>query len=196
MLAARRRALLRPRRASSIRTRIKTYIVDIAGFEPATLAEHLPLEQGLRPPVRCPEEENLASRRASSIRTRIKTLFFLLGLCYFVVLAEHLPLEQGLRPPNTVTVLRLFDGLAEHLPLEQGLRTQEEGNCTGYAKSRRASSIRTRIKTSLPRAGPLQAALLAEHLPLEQGCRGERLGRIIRGDCCVNSLLLLVYVLL
>ena len=38
-------------------------------------------------------------------------------------------------------------GLAEHLPLEQGLRLREVLVAVGVSVSRRASSIRTRIKT-------------------------------------------------
>ena len=61
-----------PRRASSIRTRIKTFKDSSIYLVLAILAEHLPLEQGLRP-----------------------TVFRI--IIYYITLAEHLPLEQGLR---------------------------------------------------------------------------------------------------
>ena len=61
------------------------------------LAEHLPLEQGLR----------------HTMRDTI------IGIS--LLLAEHLPLEQGLRHPKQLRS-NLAQPLAEHLPLEQGLR--------------------------------------------------------------------------
>ena len=88
----------------------------------ALLAEHLPLEQGLR------------------------LWFSSYALVSLPQLAEHLPLEQGLRPssgePRGPDLL-----LAEHLPLEQGLRLNKRIAIFSYHKARRASSIRTRIKT-------------------------------------------------
>ena len=64
------------RRASSIRTRIKTFI-KLADLDSLyLLAEHLPLEQGLR------------------------LLIDLQLHCCGLHLAEHLPLEQGLRPSS------------------------------------------------------------------------------------------------
>ena len=61
------------------------------------LAEHLPLEQGLR--------QSYNTFKCCKIR-----------------LAEHLPLEQGLRLRRPIMLVALLDVLAEHLPLEQGLR--------------------------------------------------------------------------
>ena len=67
------------------------------GMNIYALAEHLPLEQGLR-------QEEMGS---------ILSLDF--------TLAEHLPLEQGLRQERSSDFF-FTSTLAEHLPLEQGLR--------------------------------------------------------------------------
>ena len=85
------------------------------------LAEHLPLEQGLRQVAIKLDVVVALSRRASSIRTRIKTVAACLVYHVLDILAEHLPLEQGLRPFLDASVADLCV-LAEHLPLEQGLR--------------------------------------------------------------------------
>ena len=88
----------------------------------------------------------------------------------FLGLAEHLPLEQGLRRTahrlggNTCT-------LAEHLPLEQGLRPMRDTIIGISLLTRRASSIRTRIKTHSHCKSIILSNVLAEHLPLEQGLR-------------------------
>ena len=59
------------------------------------LAEHLPLEQGLR------QLDGFVC-------------------VHFLLLAEHLPLEQGLRLQLVSEVVEVTLDLAEHLPLEQG----------------------------------------------------------------------------
>ena len=143
---------MQTRRASSIRTRIKT------SLSYSYLLQRL-------------------SRRASSIRTRIKTDRCSTDQNPLPLLAEHLPLEQGLRLHgselfNTVRVL------AEHLPLEQGLRHLPFPLQRQHTLSRRASSIRTRIKTNVEVVSTVICRPLAEHLPLEQGLR---LGLV--GDC-------------
>ena len=110
------------RRASSIRTRIKTHLFLHFHMQKQILAEHLPLEQGLRPDTCEP--------------------------CRLIKkLAEHLPLEQGLRQ---IDLIGEWDDirLAEHLPLEQGLRQANNPPIYSRTVTRRASSIRTRIKTS------------------------------------------------
>ena len=154
----------------------------------------------------------MVSRRASSIRTRIKTkpprtYYQILG-----TLAEHLPLEQGLRL-SEIYPQASFICLAEHLPLEQGLR-----HCRGQLKfpvypARRASSIRTRIKTPLSvdqlslrhfsrRASSIRTRIktrrswivlgdpttLAEHLPLEQGLRRSWLYPAQKSLSCSQSI--------
>ena len=87
------------------------------------LAEHLPLEQGLRLGDCIVDWE----RRAG--------------------LAEHLPLEQGLRLFTVLDVNHKSIVLAEHFPLEQGLRPPSRRLVGSCPPTRRASSIRTRIKT-------------------------------------------------
>ena len=64
------------------------------------------------------------------------------------MLAEHLPLEQGLRHPYFYKHYIFVALLAEHLPLEQGLRLRGSNLLNQEEPTRRASSIRTRIKTN------------------------------------------------
>ena len=71
-------------------------LLEVSAFE-KSLAEHLPLEQGLR---------HLFHSFPAILQ----------------LLAEHLPLEQGLRPKRPTPLCTLHRELAEHLPLEQGLR--------------------------------------------------------------------------
>ena len=87
------------------------------------------------------------------------------------MLAEHLPLEQGLRHLISSEDLQVNLFLAEHLPLEQGLRHAPDASYRTSDRSRRASSIRTRIKTHLQECLSSLVIPLAEHLPLEQGLR-------------------------
>ena len=110
------------------------------------LAEHLPLEQGLRPSDVSSLATSGVARRASSIRTRIKTTALMFSSPSVVILAEHLPLEQGLRLSYILGIF-YFD------------------------TTRRASSIRTRIKTPWSSNSSVRLPSLAEHLPLEQGLR-------------------------
>ena len=65
--------------------------------ETHTLADHIPLKQGLRQGYSEEEVGSYRSRRPYSIKTRIKTL------SHFTAegkssLADHIPLKQGLRP--------------------------------------------------------------------------------------------------
>ena len=113
----------------------------------SSLVEHLPLEQGLRLILICINLHGCCSRRASSIRTRIKTQDQWLVLDQLGQLVEHLPLEQGLRQLNIELVTIKATQLVEHLPLEQGLRLSLSLTSEMTQGSRRASSIRTRIKT-------------------------------------------------
>ena len=77
--------------------------------------------------------------------------------------------------------MRLF--LAEYLPLEQGLRLTHYECRLRLCEARRASSIRTRIKTCGTNTRSWNyRSRLAEHLPLEQGCQGERLERKTIGE--------------
>ena len=113
----------------------------------------------------------ISSRRASSIRTRIKTANEDKITVFYPDLAEHLPLEQGLRLVRS-NMPGYFDRyLAEHLPLEQGLRQLDMVPFTMPNETRRASSIRTRIKTLVSKKCYHLLFVLAEHLPLEQGLR-------------------------
>ena len=110
------------RRASSITTRIKTLIIeDLSNYTLYQLAEHLPLQQGLRHSVFFPTDNKIDSRRASSITTRIKTCKNRKKGCR----------GKSRRASSITTRIKthslsprglLLPGLAEHLPLQQGLR--------------------------------------------------------------------------
>ena len=113
------------RRASSIRTRIKTRLYPPYGMNIYALAEHLPLEQGLR-------QEEMGS---------ILSLDF--------TLAEHLPLEQGLRPQNWAHFSSKIRISRRASSIRTRIKTRKVFGLLLHQYARRASSIRTRIKTWL-----------------------------------------------
>ena len=62
-----------PRRPYSIKTRIKTSEYSHEGQNVTTLADHIPLKQGLRQSLSKHTGQSVRSRRPYSIKTRIKT---------------------------------------------------------------------------------------------------------------------------
>ena len=155
------------RRAYSIKTRIKTLLKISLKFL-ILLAEHIPLKQGLRRRISA-IKLLISSRRAYSIKTRIKTLRAA-HLMKKETLAEHIPLKQGLRPSrNVLSVTASL--LAEHIPLKQGLRHIWYCWMNRSNHSRRAYSIKTRIKTLCFIFEYGFGFVLAEHIPLKQGLR-------------------------
>ncbi len=109
------------RRASSNRTRIKTRAIMLGARNEYSLAEHHPIEQGLRLYYTCLYCSDCKPRRASSNRTRIKT-----PLSPFLS-----PFLLSRRASSNRTRIKTFIAfglddelchLAEHHPIEQGLR--------------------------------------------------------------------------
>ena len=77
------------------------------------------------------------------------SLYELIG--HFVILAEHLPLEQGLRQIEQLPALKLV--IARRASsIRTRIKTTTEEVFYEETYSRRASSIRTRIKTRPPPA--------------------------------------------
>ena len=184
-----------PRRPYSIKTRIKTESAQYIATNYRSLADHIPLKQGLRPQLRllaialaCP------SRRPYSIKTRIKTAIICprndknrwladhiplkqglrplqdLGSISFArMLADHIPLKQGLR--HTIDkVIILLILLADHIPLKQGLRLSITVACVVSCISRRQYSIKARIKTGGGgRVRLVRPVRLVRLIPADQG---------------------------
>ena len=111
--------------------------------------DHIPLEQGLRRLMPCPELSSVPGQRPYSIRTRIKTAREML----------RRRMLRCQRPYSIRTRIKTRGGDAEaslrahvrdHIPLEQGLRQRGLQSDQEEHRGQRPYSIRTRIKTSQP----------------------------------------------
>ena len=98
-------------RPYSIRTRIKTWWC-FNRSESVFVRDHIPLEQGLRPLIRCGLVILDDRQRPYSIRTRIKTKHSNLSFGFTITVRDHIPLEQGLRL-GKICLIRLKRCLSE-----------------------------------------------------------------------------------